>query len=86
MDKQEKLKSQNVSSQVTYDPSRGYPTGTDLYYGCPVCHFWMPSLPADYSEADCTCGNISIDIDMARLLVRDDNSQPHLLRLSPKKG
>jgi len=86
MSKQEDLKSQNVASEVAYDASRGYPANKNLYYECPLCHSWIPSLPDDYAEARCTCGHIEIDIDWGRLSVRDQTRQPILLRLSPRNG
>jgi len=80
------LKKNNQVSVVRYDPSKGYPSGEDLYYECPLCHYWLISKPRDYSEAECECGHLSIDIDWGRFSVKDHKLEPALLRLSPSKS
>ncbi len=56
---------------VSYDPSKGYPAGRNLYYECLVCGDSIPSLPAD--NMGCRYGNVFIDIDYGRLVVRNDD-------------
>jgi hypothetical protein len=81
MESREQLRRDFSLVPVAYDPSRGYPTGKDLYYECPECRFFMKSSPRDYDEAQCSCRHITIDIDWGRLAVRNQQSQPALFRL-----
>ncbi len=45
------------------------PKGPDVYYRCRLCSSAIPSQPDD--NIGCDCGNIFIDIDYFRLVVRD---------------
>ncbi len=45
------------------------PKGPDIYYRCRLCSCMVPSQPND--NVGCKCGNIFIDIDYFRLVVRD---------------
>ena len=45
------------------------PTGKDIFYRCHRCKRLIPSRPKD--NIGCARGNIFIDIDYARLAVRD---------------
>lgn len=45
------------------------PRGRDLYYRCLNCDSIIPSQPKD--AVGCTCGNIYIDPDYIRLVVRN---------------
>jgi hypothetical protein len=45
------------------------PKGEDIYYRCRLCSGVIPSQPND--NVGCECGNIFIDIDYFRLIVRD---------------
>ena len=47
------------------------PKGPDIYYRCTICSVAIPSQPDD--NVGCKCGNIFIDIDYFRLVVRDFN-------------
>lgn len=81
MESQEQLREEFTRVPVPYDLSRGYPTGEELYYECPECHFLMKSQPRDYHEAQCACRHLAIDIDWGRLAPRDQQRQPALFRL-----
>jgi hypothetical protein len=50
---------------ISFDPSRGWPAGSTVYYECLHCGEVIPSLPPD--SIDCACGNIGIDVDYGRL-------------------
>lgn len=45
------------------------PRGRELYYRCGICGEVIPSQPDD--NVGCKCGNIFIDIDYHRLVVKD---------------
>jgi|GEM_PF-2126896 len=45
------------------------PRGADLYYRCRACQGSISSQPAD--SVGCACGNVSIEVDYHRLVVRD---------------
>lgn len=45
------------------------PKGKDIYYRCTACQGVIPSQPKD--NVGCECGNVFIDIDYFRLVVRD---------------
>ena len=46
--------------------------GPDIYYRCTDCSDAIPSQPED--NIGCRCGNVFIDIDYFRLVVRDFRS------------
>lgn len=54
---------------ITYQKEKGYPTGKNIYYECTLCNTNVNSLPETFSE--CKCGNIMIDVPMARLMIND---------------
>jgi hypothetical protein len=54
---------------ISFDPSRGYPTGKNLFYECTKCSDIFPSWPQD--SVTCSCGNLHIDIHSGRLIVKD---------------
>lgn len=54
---------------ITYQKENGYPTGKNIYYECTLCNTNVNSLPETFSE--CRCGNIMIDVPMARLMIND---------------
>ena len=56
-----------VGGQIT-DESEA-PKGPDIYYRCTRCEGLIPSQPDD--NVGCTCGNLFIDIDYFRLVVKD---------------
>jgi hypothetical protein len=43
--------------------------GKKIYYLCTACGEAIPSIPAD--NVGCKCGNVFIDIDYFRLVIRD---------------
>lgn len=43
--------------------------GKDIFYKCKLCDGVIPSEPKD--NVGCECGNIFIDIDYFRLVIRD---------------
>jgi hypothetical protein len=49
-------------------PSRGYPTGRDMFYECLRCGDILPSAPSD--NVQCKCRNIMIDVDYGRIVVQ----------------
>ena len=62
---------------LTFDPSKGYPTGTDLYYECLKCGDVIPSMPGHNTH--CKCRNIMLDNDYGRLSI-GDHSKLRLFR------
>ncbi len=56
---------------ISFDPTRGFPAGSNLYYECRRCGESLPSLPKD--SISCSCRNIAIDVDYGRISVRDNN-------------
>jgi hypothetical protein len=55
---------------ISFNPRKGYPVGADLFYRCRACGEVIPSQPGD--SMGCSCGNIFIDIDYARISVKRD--------------
>ena len=53
----------------TYDPSKGYPVGSNLFYECMMCSEIVPSTPTDSTY--CSCRNIMIDVDYGRISIQD---------------
>jgi hypothetical protein len=45
------------------------PRGKDIFYRCTICGGVVSSIPPD--NVGCACGNVFIDVDYARLSVRD---------------
>lgn len=45
------------------------PKGKNIYYLCTRCDSVIPSQPKD--NVGCACGNVFIDIDYFRLVVRE---------------
>jgi hypothetical protein len=70
--------------KIESNPKRSYPIAQNWYYECPLCHYWIPSFPSDYSEAKCECGHLSIGIDWDVFSVRDHGFEPKLLQITPK--
>jgi hypothetical protein len=64
---------------LPFDSSRGYPTGSSLFYECTLCDGAFPSLPGECVQ--CSCGNAGIDWDHGRLF----ETQAGTLRLFKKK-
>lgn len=56
---------------LRFNPKEGYPVSSDLFYRCKFCSEVIPSQPSD--STGCKCGNIFIDIDYARVSVKNDN-------------
>jgi len=53
-----------------FDPKKGYPVGSNLFYRCKSCGDVIPSQPT--VSLGCKCRNIFIDIDYARISVKRD--------------
>jgi len=62
---------------VKFDPSKGYPSGKDLFYECLRCGVAIPSRPTE--SIHCKCRNIMIDVECGRLGI-DDHSKARLFR------
>ena len=45
------------------------PRGPNVYYRCRKCGVVIPSQPED--NVGCECGNVFIDVDYHRLIVKD---------------
>lgn len=65
------MSARKEKTYISFDPSTGYPAGSNLYYECLRCGESIPSLPDD--SVVCRCRNISIDIDYGRVSVEDHN-------------
>jgi hypothetical protein len=52
---------------LDFDPARGIPAGARIVYSCDECGDRIASMPAH--EAECACGNISVDFDAARVKI-----------------
>lgn len=63
--------------EISFDPNKGYPAGSKLYYKCNLCQVVVPSLPDD--SIMCDCGNITIDVDAGRVSIKTEQ-QMSLLR------
>jgi hypothetical protein len=63
---------------LTFDPSKGYPTGKDLFYECLKCGDVIPSMPDD--DIYCKCRNIMLDVGFSRMKIFD-HSKVRLFRL-----
>jgi len=48
--------------EVTFDPSLGWPNGSDLYYECLICG----DIVRSSEEDECRCGNIYVDAAAGR--------------------
>jgi len=62
----------NNNPQKTYhafNPSSGYPAGSNLFYECLRCGEVVPSRPPDSTH--CMCRNIMIDVDYGRIKIQD---------------
>jgi hypothetical protein len=57
--------------RVHFDLAKGYPVGTNLWYRCKSCGIVIPSQPPEC--LGCSCGNIFIDVDYARVSVKNEN-------------
>jgi hypothetical protein len=53
----------------TFSDTSQVPRGGDIFYRCLQCGGTVPSGPRD--SIGCNCGNIFIDTDYVRLVVRD---------------
>lgn len=56
-------------NDLTFDPSLGYPQGSNIYYECGQRGAVIPSQPDD--GIGCSCRNIFIDVDAGRVSVKD---------------
>ncbi len=54
---------------VTVRDESEAPKGSDIFYRCQLCSCAISSQPND--NVGCKCGNIFIDVDYFRLVVRD---------------
>lgn len=54
---------------LSFDPSKGYPAGENVYYECSLCGNILPSRPEE--NLACSCFNVVIDIEAGRLSVKD---------------
>jgi hypothetical protein len=77
---QEELARDYIDWDVSYDPSKGYPAGEDIYYKCLKCDFLLASQPGEC--AGCSCGNLFIDWDWGRFSVRNHDDL-RIVRLTP---
>lgn len=57
---------------VRFDFHKGYPSETGMFYECNLCDQVLESNPS--SNVSCKCGNIRIDVDAGRVVVRDNSS------------
>jgi hypothetical protein len=55
----------------SFEPTKGYPADKNIYYECMQCGDILLSLPDNNQK--CSCKNISIDIDSARIYIKNDN-------------
>jgi hypothetical protein len=53
---------------IKFNFEKGYPVGGTYFYKCKSCGEMIPSQPSD--SIGCSCGNIFIDIDYARISVK----------------
>lgn len=56
-------------SYHNFNPSAGYPAGSNLFYECQRCGEAIPSRPPD--SIYCRCRNIMIDVDYGRITIQD---------------
>jgi hypothetical protein len=68
---------------IHFNPKQGWPVSENLWYRCQLCNDVIPSKPSDCKS--CRCGNISIDIDYARISVKQENNV-ELLESAAEKG
>lgn len=68
-------KDNNKKTYHNFNPSSGYPAGSNLYYECLRCGEIVLSRPPD--SIYCKCRNIMIDADYGRIDI-DDYSQVKL--------
>lgn len=76
------FKSKFSSEEVPFDCSKGWPTGSNLFYRCPSCGDVLPSHSEGNSR--CSCRSLRIDVDYGRLSA-DDETKVVLLRAKQKK-
>lgn len=60
---------QSEKKYLPWNPTQYNPAGENLYYECAKCGDSTPSLAKTFFV--CTCGNLAIDVDWGRLVVRD---------------
>jgi hypothetical protein len=53
----------------TFTDTAQVPRGTDLFYRCLGCDGTIPAQPRE--SVGCSCGNVFIDVDYHRLVVRE---------------
>ena len=58
-----------------------YPRSDDVYFECLECGYLLSSNPSD--SGGCTCGNVFLDVDAARLGVKDHDKM-RVVRLKLK--
>lgn len=64
------MSSENTKrSYHNFDPTSGYPAGSNLFYECQRCGEIVPSRPQDSTH--CQCRNIMIDVDYGRIKIQD---------------
>lgn len=66
---------------VRFNSKRGYPVARNLFYRCKSCGETIPSQPNECMG--CSCGNIFIDVDYARISIKR-NSDIQLLKKKTK--
>lgn len=79
----EELESEYSVEVVDIDLSKGCPVAKDIYYACKKCGSVVPSMPDD--SMGCSCRNIFIDVDYARVSIKDESSV-EVLKVAPKGG
>lgn len=77
------LESEYSVEVVDVDLSKGCPVAKDIYYACKKCVSVVPSMPDD--SMGCSCRNIFIDVDYARVSIKDE-SAAEVLKVTPKRG
>jgi len=79
----EDLESEYNVEIADIDLNQGCPVAKDVFYACKKCGIVVPSLPDD--SMGCSCKNVFIDIDYARVSIKDE-SAVEVLKVSPQRG
>jgi hypothetical protein len=67
-----KMNNRQKRIYLSFNPKKGYPAKSNLYYECLKCGYIMPSLPQD--SGSCICKNITIDIHYGRIDIKDHSA------------
>ncbi|MBN8711688.1 MAG: hypothetical protein J0I10_20120 [Verrucomicrobia bacterium] len=59
-----------MKTYLDFDPRKGWPSRSGLFYECQICGDVIASAPAEYAR--CRCRNFSIDVDAGRMGARDE--------------